>query len=146
MFRRWLIRSLALTLLTLCVLAWVGTYWMGAGVTYRGKKEYELGVLNGIIYGGNLGAISPWKLPQGVHVYRLRHLAGFALGAEDKDFEFLKFWCLINPLGVEVGIPLYFPTLLSAILLWFAWRKTRAKPSGGAFPVEVAAKTEAGQI
>lgn len=33
------------------------------------------------------------------------------------------------PAGTKVAmlIPLWFPTLLSALLLWFAWRKTRPK-------------------
>ena len=32
MIRRWLIRSLPLTLLTFCIVAWVGSYWRGFGI------------------------------------------------------------------------------------------------------------------
>ena len=37
-------------------------------------------------------------------------------------------------------VPLYFPTLLSALLLWLVWRKTRPKYNGKGFPVEVGDK------
>jgi len=36
----------------------------------------------------------------------------------------------------EFGIPLWFPTTLSAGLLWLVWRKTRQAAKGRAFPVE----------
>ena len=38
MFRRWLIRSLSLTLLTMCVVAWVGSYGRCVGIEYAGTK------------------------------------------------------------------------------------------------------------
>ena len=41
-----------------------------------------------------------------------------------------------------VLIPLWFPTILSAALLWFVWRKTRKKGTSGAFPVEPAPARE----
>jgi hypothetical protein len=40
-----------------------------------------------------------------------------------------------------IMIPLWFPPLLSALLLWLVWRKTRPKSSGKGFPVEVGEKT-----
>jgi hypothetical protein len=36
-----------------------------------------------------------------------------------------------------VAIPFYFPTTISAALLWLVWRKTRPAVKGRAFPVEL---------
>jgi len=139
MVRRWIIRSVALMLLTLCVVVWVGSYWIGVGVTYRGADVYDMGILHGKICSGNLNVIS-MRAPQGVHFFLLHHYPGLLLGGEDREYYFLGFWCLKNPRGAELEIPIYFPTLLSVFLLWFVWRKTRAKAAGKAFPVEMAAK------
>jgi hypothetical protein len=39
--------------------------------------------------------------------------------------------------GSFLFIPLWFPTLISAGLLWLVWRKTRKTYPGGGFPVEI---------
>jgi hypothetical protein len=39
-------------------------------------------------------------------------------------------------------IPLWFPSLLSLLFLWFTWRKTRRKAKGKAFPIEPAVEAK----
>jgi hypothetical protein len=138
MFRRWFIRSLALALLTLCVTAWVGSYWR--------LIEMERWDRHRIICQGQWGEIClycedkrrtaplevTWRcysseplLIQAIYGSTPHHFAGFAFERFSGNY-----W--------HVFIPLWFPTLVSALLLWFVWRKTRAKVVGGAFPVELA--------
>ena len=53
------------------------------------------------------------------------------------DYRFLGF--SIIP-WLFVSFPLWFPTLLSALLLWFIWRKTPAERNSRGFPVAPTAK------
>jgi hypothetical protein len=141
MFRRWLIRGLALVLLALCVLAWAGSYGRALGFE---NIQYNLGMANGRLgaYRDMLSGTSPW------HSYARKidpndddsgwdsqaqfHVAGFTLRL-DQDHNYGGF-----------TVPLWFLVVLSALMLWSVWRKTRAKPLRGGFPVEVAA-TERGE-
>jgi hypothetical protein len=58
------------------------------------------------------------------------HFIGFAYDPKKEALETM------------VLIPLWFPTLLFALLLWLVWRKTRGKGPGRGFPVEVGKKAE----
>ena len=150
MFRRWLIRGLALTLLTLCVVAWVGSYWRQVGLKADSADKVRLIFFN---YGSlairsmDWGAIRAKRgLPpndEPLHFVTFvadadakvragSSIAGFAYGTMG------PLWVGGAAVGWEAYVPLYFPTLLSALLLWLVWRKTKTKYSGKAFPVETA--------
>jgi hypothetical protein len=145
MFCRWLIRGLTLTLLALCVLAWVGSRWQTVGVRYFVRDftyavELEQGCVSAghdnyhfLLFGQEHDGWDffhrPAALPTGF-------FGGFGF-VSWKSFP-LSFW--------RVTVPLWFPTLLSALLLWFVWRKTGAKPIGGAFPVEITATKPGGDV
>jgi len=139
MFRRRLIRSLALTLLTLCVVACVGSYWRRVGVfLHFGDLDNELFIHRGDFVFYQSSPISPLFT-------RIRHWEVYA-----DDFNFwgyrnmpptlLGFCAFLseNYNGFYVIVPLWFPTLLSAFLLWLVWRKTKPKTTRNAFPVEAA--------
>ena len=143
MFRRWIIRGLALTLLTLCVVAWVGSYWRVVGISYNeATRSQSLFGAKGkarLLVSLPDGAMRRWRFYYNANAYSDHenaryHFMGFAFDrAGGQALGGLPGW----PIWA-VWVPLYFPTLLSALLLWFVWRKTRAKPIGGAFPVEPA--------
>jgi hypothetical protein len=141
MVRKWIIRSLAMSLLTLCVVAWVGSWWKWIGFQY-GHGDCALFILKvecGTVEVANRNltyiAAFEWGLrPAECEAHQnvlqgCRHrVFGFASDTDtgawhDKEF-FMPFW---------------FPTLLSALLLRVLWRKTRPKYSGKSFPVEPAA-------
>jgi hypothetical protein len=142
MIRRWLIRGLLLTLLTLCVTAWVTSYSQGIGIVYSGNSQVSVlgegkgeAVLDLEFMTPSVGAGPGWEVG---------HSADPDTGFANAQYHFLGFGfaksVAIAAGGTQVSrwtvwIPLWFPTLLTALLLWFVWRKTRAKPRG--FPVEV---------
>ena len=62
-----------------------------------------------------------------------------SLGSFSYDLSFrelLGFSTNNSDAAKHLAIPFWFPTSLSAAVLWFAWRKTRPKVKGRAFPVE----------
>jgi hypothetical protein len=146
MLRRWIIRGLGIALLTLCVTAWVWSYWWFVEVDYSsGKVSRDFIVMCGRMrlarqlsgregwswdYGRwTSGPMSADQFMSDEYPFMHYHLGGFALSTG-----------LMGPpdgKGWKVHIPLFFPTLLSAPLLWLVWRKTRPKYSGKGFPVEV---------
>jgi hypothetical protein len=147
MFRRWLIRSLALTLLTLCVVVWVGSYrwyfvWKrdyirGGGYCGRDSIEINFGqleisrILEGMAPLGTKWGIyqhGPYGPMAFDYSHSTYHFAGFAFTPTD---------------GLQIiMVPFYFPTLLSAALLWLVWRKTKPNYNGKGFPVEPTAKAK----
>jgi hypothetical protein len=142
MIRRWLIRSLCLALLTLCVTAWVGSYWEQICVKcYSASHAFDAEVLCGAMILGdefhpewhnartwwwNIGAANR-EVSQNQFRETKYHALGFGLKPSPAD-----------PY-VYAMIPLWFPTLLSALFLCFVWRKTRHKPPSRGFPVETTA-------
>lgn len=140
MIRRWLIRGLALTLLTLCVVAWVGSYWEAVVVQHDGDKLYSLNVDSGRVLAVcyNLSAYPPiWDAgfydPLGIEwdARTGKGFLGFTFGAS-------AGYAIV----FSVTVPLWFLTAVSAIHLWLIWRKTRPKYLGNAFPVEPAKSGE----
>jgi hypothetical protein len=149
MLRRWIIRGLALALLTLCAVAWAGSSWRTMGTAWFGatarfdawmvlSNDRAIFFLHPRLYcpipnywswfSGLDENASAWDIEVAAQSLLERNRA---LGVSLMEFGF----------GQTNGfdaIPLWFPTLLSTLLLWFVWRKTRAKPAGGAFPVEPA--------
>jgi hypothetical protein len=133
MLRRWIIRSLALALLTLCLTAWVGSYWRRCDVQYKRNFWNDLTV--------NSGRIDFQRVPNEFEkVARLRFETNNPYDWGDSkgfDYHFIGFGFLHFPRSWELQFPLWFPTTLSAGCLWLVWRKSRPKYSGKGFPVEV---------
>jgi hypothetical protein len=148
MFRRWLIRSFCIALLVACVVAWAGSY-------LRYVSEYEETDISHHTYArriyvcdGKVGFFRdydldpnpfsrPWKEP-----------------SSESDTTFWKDWDrkgTYHIIGFSfyhdvsqwfITFPIWFPTALSALFLWFAWRKTKPKYNGGAFLIEPTAKAD----
>jgi len=57
------------------------------------------------------------------------HLFGFAAGNGDGPAKGIEWWC--------IGMPFWCLTLLATVITFIVWRRTRPRPMGGAFPVEV---------
>ena len=143
MLRRWLIRALALTLLTLCVAAWVGSYWQWAGIN-RHYHGYRVAVNcgAGLIYSQVLDhepfVMSEWGWGHGVPFpeYIRTTTAG-------EEYGFAGFGYQFTPGAThdswDMKVPLWAPVLLAAGLLWLLWRKTRPPYHGKGFPIEPAA-------
>jgi hypothetical protein len=151
MIRRWLIRGLAMAMLALCVAAWVGSYMQSVEVLYEisdqaWRVEVECGWFS--FYGTR--ATNPGiQFPEGwiwdvrpcnsagvkknysTSAYRA---GGFAYGPQNNPF--------LGWIGWAVMIPLWFPALVSAALLWWMWRRTRRRVPWRGFPVEAAGKEE----
>ncbi len=146
MMRRWIIRGLALALLTLCVVAWVGSYcrplYIEQNVGGRSKSFFWAEGRVGYFF--NSGLMGPWPgwkslFDRGLIGFDSSfwftwdsqgswHILGFCSGGT-KD----RWWCTI---------PLWFPAVVVALvpMLWLVWRKTRSKYNGRGFPVEPARK------
>jgi hypothetical protein len=138
---QWIIRGMGIALLALCVTAWVGSYFKCVSVSYGSKTDrWTLDLVAGeSAFSGIRAAVSRgWTVEHGQYypdqrdrmraVYKIipYHALGFA-------------WEPSRGFGIHpsVWIPLWFPSLVFALLLWFVWRKTRLKYSGKGFPVEV---------
>ena len=145
---RWIIRGLGIALLTLSVTAWVGSHWETLGIwRAQGNHFVVLELRRGeILFESrnekDANFSPPWlwihqdaqKREDNEENYRSTkfHFWGFAYDPVITDTSESR----------PVLVPIWFPTLLSTLLLCLVWRKTRPKYSGKGFPVEVA-KTEA---
>jgi hypothetical protein len=142
MLRRWIIRGIAIAVLTLCVAAWVGSYFRWVAVCYgRDTHSWWLRQACGKLFFNDQyrppGYPNEWYMQygrcdaynrdqtRGIYEKSAYHLMGFAW--EPPASRELSQWIMI---------PLWFPTTLSAGLLWPVWRKTRPKYKGKGFPVE----------
>jgi hypothetical protein len=149
MVRRWLIRGLALTLLTLSAVAWVGSYFEGVqrANNYWGyATDFTLGNGSADIWVEQMAG-------HGLIIY-----VGWMYGRSDKydmraeyehlDCKYFGFGVTLpalhphekNPEYWSVFFPLWFPTLLSALFLWLVWRNTRPRYNGKGFPIQVGPK------
>ena len=146
MIRRWIIRGLALTLLMLCVAAWVGSYFKAAETRLFGNiLTFQSGSVTLIYYvhWANFDSADTWDcsfepLDAVLPVYNFY---------SECRYHFL--WIAYSPLNGDMGLrffiaPMRFHSVLSALLLWFVWRKTKPKvlAACGAFPVEPAKEGE----
>ncbi len=147
MHRRWIIRSLALALLTLCVTAWMGSYWLDV----EAEWYIDLDVFRAHLECGRMviehdTRAEDYVMPRctahiGVHGKPFRFHYGYmrwqflGFGYDPSRIRFSK-----GDDNWSAAAPLWFPTLLSALLLWLIWRKTRPKYNGKGFPVEPAAQ------
>jgi hypothetical protein len=144
MFRCWLIRGTTLTLLTLCVVAWVGSYFQSAYVQYMGGGRLtsvrgECGLVWVSVTNDSRYITGQWDYDHAAAEYTL-----IRSWYQETDFRGLGFayrgyesGSLGGPTRVrQIWIPLWFPTLVSTLLLFLVWRKTRPKYHGNAFPIE----------
>ena len=148
MIRRWLIRALALALLTLCVVAWVGSYWRDVLVYFYWKNTIVIDV--DINWGRVRGTLEPTggSVPHAPWGWDTIRASNWHVRDSFVDYKCLGFaWTYKSQFGyTQAMVPLWFPTLLAASLLWFVWRKTPAKPeTQRGFPVRQATVTDATQ-
>ncbi len=145
--KRWIIRSFFIGLLLLCVGGWIASYVRLARVSYMGEGLWTLESVNGQV------ALMRW--PDYREKYNWQNdkptwrcfstiSSGelhSELGDYREDWYFLGFGFLWNdpyqPGRWAGGIPFWFLTTLSAVALFFSWKKTARRKLGGTFPVEV---------
>jgi hypothetical protein len=145
MLRRWIIRSLALAIFALCVTAWMGSYFGYIHISYDGKTHSWYvplvdGELESFDSHYNLSPRHGWDIAFGLHQEKMRfqmqleywitpfHRLGFAWQPPTGPYD-----------ARRIMIPLWFPTTLSAAILYLLWRKTRPQYNAKGFPVEPAA-------
>jgi hypothetical protein len=138
MFRRWLIRSFFIALCVVCAAVWVGSYFQRVAVHYHGHDHIlilgldcgAIGYINNDIEVGIPYAWQWYRGPTNFQEFRQYyrrtsyHFIGFAFDPKKTDFV------------TVVMIPLWLPTLLSAVLLWLAWHKTKTRPKATGFPIK----------
>ena len=144
MKKHWLIRNIFIGLLALCAVFWAGSYWRATEISHDGvlgTAGESLRMSDGRISIDKYYIVDDPSATQPKWTYSSESFSPEAARARGWDFyERSKYRCLgfsLEPWS-SATIPLWFPTLLFALLLWFVWRKTKAKPVGGAFPVEPA--------
>jgi hypothetical protein len=149
MIRRWLIRGLALALLTLCVMAWVGSYFTRVSVRLQphgwhitllidsGSARCEVDHVPQYIAREWVWTLRPpdFMLIEFDYSRAKYHIGGFAYRSDSAT------WLAGFTTNLSwIIFPVWFPTLLSALALWLVWRKTRPAYNGRGFSVEVAGK------
>jgi hypothetical protein len=150
MARHSIIRGLMLAMVLLCVAAWVGSYARMFGVTYQDRwlrsDPITLRVFGGyieyshmplMIFQGQVPRSSSWQW-----VFQTVDITKFQRYLRSFRFHFAGFAFVLNDRGHSLAIPFYFPTILSALLLLFVWRKTKPTYNGKGFPVEPAKAEE----
>jgi hypothetical protein len=134
---RWVSRCSLMLLFAGSVFFWVFSYFISTGVTYAPKSyafTYGITIESGGLY---LLNIPPGGQPPGLQV--VTDKPGPRI--DSPPWYFLGFNAGSFNAFVEIGFfraPLWFLACLSGLLLWLAWRKTRPKVKGRAFPVESA--------
>jgi hypothetical protein len=146
MVRKWIIRGLAVALLAVCVVAWVGSYfWCGQSTLARGRHLWVGSILWGTVSLEDL-SLGPNSDASAWMVY-LRP-ADHAVSREAYaacDFRFAGFgyrggW---GSGGGAAMVPMWFVTLVAGGGAWWMWRRTRGT-GGRGFPVEVGGKEAGG--
>jgi hypothetical protein len=147
MFRRWLIRGTALTLLALCVVAWAASYLTTVWVEYDSPMwGWSWSLESGTLRANDVRSLDGKMLQLGAHGWSAGWREANQLMADPPPFLYrlggFGYWSqsLTEYGHRSVCAPVWLPTLLSAVLLWLIWRKTRPAHSGRGFPVEAAGK------
>jgi len=140
MKHRWLIRSFFITLLVLCIGAWVWSYPFRERVGYTGRTGYQEWVCE--IGGGGVFVGRHWGFT-GTPGWEYLHLGkdNFPDGTDGSPY-LLGFRFFSSPpppagLGSFAIVPFWFMTALSTAALVFVWRKTGKPKPLRAFPVEI---------
>jgi hypothetical protein len=148
MLHRWIIRSFFIGLCVVCVGIWTGSYFQAVNVEYTGlERDRWYSVECGSLIFCNYGfpsAVLHWNDSVASDTWIWSHRRARSEFMHNPyftaEYRFAGFSYSCDP-GVfrssfQMSIPLYFPTLLGAFLLWFVWRKTGVRSAGGAFPAE----------
>jgi hypothetical protein len=139
MHRRWLIRLPFLLALAFFAAVWVISHFGRFSLyKYSGGHIWELGAVEGLVFSGESGLYPLLDSPP-----RIQFVRGWKARQLFPDPPTLGFYCGRWPRFSDsfgIAFPLWLPTLLSALLLWLVWRKTRPKLAGNAFPIEPTAK------
>ena len=132
--KRWIIRSLFIGLLLLCVGGYGFSYIRGCEVADTFNKVWGVQSGWGKLHLSWFG-ISSFS---GLWVNDFPVDAGYDLEYVDHFHSHycLGFFIRFEPDRTLFTIPFWFPTTISALLLWWVWRKTRPPVKGRAFPVE----------
>jgi hypothetical protein len=140
MARGWLIRSFFVAQCAICALAWIISYVRPVEfiVNYPAYKYVFVPFSDGRIAFLHENDVVTSHHGWGLGCRWGSHFE-WRQGDQNANFHFLGF-SSYSPAPREwlYSIPLWFPTFLSSLLLWFIWRKTKPKRLGGAFPVEPA--------
>jgi hypothetical protein len=147
--KRWIIRSFFVAMVMLFVGGWAAIYSYDIGLGYeRGDRFWWAGSSRGCAYLGlSRQFLAPsttgWRFivnpndSQGFFMQRQwpMQLEFLGFGLEDRAVEILGHPAFVPWFSVRV--PFWFCTLVSGVLFWCGWRKTRVRTKGPAFPVEV---------
>jgi len=135
---RWLIRSFAIALLTLCLSLWAWSYFRTFSILYSPSFNELYWVqthMGGVyFYSDNISRLSPgWRFLHNRDTFPV------SAGMFNKWFLGFTYFNMTRPMSGTWGFggPFWFPSLLFAVLLWFIWRQTRPKTEARGFPVEV---------
>ena len=144
MLRRWYIRTLLILALACCLTAWIGGYYRAFYIHHASSNLYVVGAFEGYLdfaYCTDPMSAPPWgfrSLKQRDHDYVQQEYA-------DSQFHFVGFAFDHRHVALNVTalwIPLWFPTVVVAVLLFFSWRKPRLRSAATAFPIEPMAPKE----
>src|ERR1039458_140482 len=126
--KRWIIRSFFIGLLLLCVCGWVVSSQRVLQVIYVNTYGWGFGCWRGNI---NLLRVDRRYVynENGLYLGSLV-VSPVVIFPPSPSYSFAGFQFSDGPLKKHIGIPFWFPTTISAALLWLVWRKTRPKPKG----------------
>jgi len=155
MLQRWLIRSVFLLPILLCVVAWTWSARHDTGLGYGGASSFTfLHTRSGAVYLGRISSNDPswlrpptgwrWATPGWPQAWV------FCVVGPRNSWSCLGFACQHDPVREKLGngtflwhvtvlaVPYWSLLLLAGFLLLFIWRKTRPRKTYGAFPVVLA--------
>jgi hypothetical protein len=138
MFRRWLIRVVFLTLLTLCLTVWAASYVRGMSLFWEGRSFSTLAIGNGRI--GVLHSLARSTSRPRFYTVTSTNVAEFWGEVDPSTPPRWGFCCFRTPDLLYLCAPLWALALPAALLTGLAWRLTRRRPAAKAFPVQLTAE------
>ena len=139
MKRRWIIRSIFMLPILLCIVGWEWSATHSFGMLY---SHYDYFFCCNTYWGCVSATYQRFDLTSQPGAW------DFAINSTDHHFlwasanfthQFLGFAYKVEPHLYTLVAPYWFLILVFSGVLWIVWRRTRPKPKGGAFPVEVKA-------
>jgi hypothetical protein len=141
MYIRWICRGLCICLLLICTVAWVGSYFEEVYLFHGNHGTLSiLGLNGGFLY----LYVQPNPMYSSSESHWVHHppIAGAGYdGYRGSTYHFagIAYQPTSDPTsGWSVDLSMWLVTVGLILVLWFVWRKTRRKITGGAFPVEPA--------
>jgi hypothetical protein len=135
MIKRWTIRSILILIFLLATFAWARSYWVGRSLLFHGKGHSERGLLSG----GRFYFEHVQTEPRSFYGWESEWFTPDKW-SDDSGFHFLGFTYDRAGHAWWFTIPLWFPSLVSGLTLFLAWRGTRKQCIGGGFQVEPASE------